>query len=217
MQKSFTHLVTHLSLWICVVATATSCSSNAGTSGGGAYDYSDSINFLDDLTSNQSPGEDLRSFTFVDVDGKSSTPEELAPGKRIVLVVTRGNTDPICPYCTTQTSRLIANYDQFKSRGAEVMVVYPIEHQDDAQRLDAFLERSRGMLADPAREVPFPILLDVELKAVDKLGIRQDLSKPATYILDADGSVRFAYVGARLNDRPSIAAMIKELDAAAKN
>ena len=54
-------------------------------------------------------------------------------------------------------------------------------------------------------------MLDVELKAVDHLGIRKDLSKPATYILDKQGQTRFAYVGATLADRPSVQSMLEQL------
>lgn len=58
----------------------------------------------------------------------------------------------------------------------------------------------------------FPVVLDVELKAVDRLGIRKDLSKPATYIIDRDGRVRFAYVGANIADRPGVDAIVAQLD-----
>ena len=52
----------------------------------------------------------------------------------------------------------------------------------------------------------------IDLTAVDALGIRADLSKPATYILDKQGEVRFAYVGRDLADRPSVKALLDQLD-----
>ena len=55
-------------------------------------------------------------------------------------------------------------------------------------------------------------MLDVQLKVVDQLGIRKDLSKPATYILDKEGQTRFAYVGESLADRPSVKALLEQLD-----
>jgi peroxiredoxin len=64
----------------------------------------------------------------------------------------------------------------------------------------------------PPEVIPFPVLLDVELRAVDRLGLRHDLSRPATYILDKAGDVRFSYVGKDLSDRPSVKALLKELD-----
>ncbi|MBX3437154.1 MAG: peroxiredoxin family protein [Planctomycetaceae bacterium] len=179
----------------------------------GGYYGAGPITFADDVATNVSVGDEITRLTFTDIDGKETALSDYIGKKAVVLVITRGNTNPICPYCTTQTSRLIANYPKFADRNAEVLVVYPIEHSGDQSRLTAFIDASRKLLENPNQPVPFPILLDVELKAVDRLGIRKDLSKPATYIIDPEGHVRFAYVGADINDRPSIDAMLKQLDA----
>ncbi len=184
--------------------------------GYGSYYGAGKITFVDDVATNVAVGDEISSLTFTDINGNETALSDYIGKKSVVLVITRGNTNPICPFCTTQTSRLISNYSKFVTRNAEVMVVYPIEHRGDKDRLEAFLDASRKLLDDPSQAVPFPILLDVELKAVDQLGIRKDLSKPATYILNPKGKVRFAYVGARLDDRPSIDAILKQLDADAE-
>ena len=64
--------------------------------------------------------------------------------------------------------------------------------------------------------IPFPVLLDENFTAVDKLGIRGDLAKPSSYIIDKQGQVRFAYVGATNADRPSVQSLLKQLDAITK-
>jgi peroxiredoxin len=211
-----------LSLWGCgsaaLEAPGTSAPAESASGGSsGYYDYYGSygtaeITFLDDVQSNVTAGDEVGGLSFVDVDGKTTRLRDFVGSKSVVLVITRGNTNPICPYCTTQTSRLIANYAKFSERNAEVIVVYPIERPQDETRLADFLRATRDKLDDPEQPVPFPILLDVELVAVDRLGIRKDLSKPATYILDPRGKIRFAYVGADLADRPSVAAMLEQLD-----
>jgi len=170
------------------------------------------ITFLDGASSNATLDAGLTSLSFVNPAGEESLIRDLAPGKILVVVVTRGNTIPICPYCSTQTAQLIKNYDSFTERGAEVALIYPIETGDDSKRLDGFLTNVKTMLDDAATPVPFPVLLDVELRGVDKLGIRKDLSKPATYIIDAEGVVRYAYVGEHLADRPSVKTLLAELD-----
>jgi peroxiredoxin len=187
-------------------------SANSGDDTGGYGDYygTDEITFLEEATSNAALDAGLTEISFIDSTGGERRIGDLAPGKTLVVVVTRGNTVPICPYCSTQTAQLISNYEAFKGLGAEVAVVYPIETGDDSARLTNFLDDVKTRLDDASNPVPFPVLLDVELKGVDQLGIRKDLSKPATYIVDAEGVVRYAYVGEHLADRPSIPALLAE-------
>lgn len=210
------------SIWmILLVAVAVGCGdtppadpyANSGGGGDSGYEYlygDDEITFLDDASSNSSLDAGLTGISFIESTGEERKIGDLAPGKTVVVVVTRGNTIPICPYCSTQTAQLINNYEAFKKLGAEVALVYPIETGADSARLTSFLDNVKTRLDDASNPVPFPVLLDVELKGVDQLGIRKDLSKPAAYVVDAEGVVRYAYVGEHLADRPSIAALLAE-------
>lgn len=156
--------------------------------------------------------KELQAIDFIDTTTGQPANLKSFKGKPVVFVITRGNTSPICVYCSTQTSRLIHQYEEFKSRGAEVVVVYPIAKSEDRAKLDEFLAATRKKLDAPPEKIPFPLWLDVGLAAVDRLGIRQELSKPSTYIFDAEGRLRYAYVGGDLTDRPSIKAMLAKLD-----
>jgi peroxiredoxin len=129
-----------------------------------------------------------------------------------VLVFTRGYNGSICPYCSSYTSGLISNYRAIAARDADVLVVYPIAKPEQSQRLTEFLQATFERSESGVNQTPFPVVLDIGLKAVDALGIRKDLAKPATYILDKQGQVRFAYVGNSLSDRPSIKVILKQLD-----
>lgn len=170
------------------------------------------IVFLDDCPSNAELDEGLTDLVFVDKLGREHRVADFAKGRHIVLIMTRGNTTPICPFCSTQTANYIRQYADFEKRGAEVLLAYPVELDRHKAKLRPFLDDVRTRLEDPQRKVPFPVLFDVELQAVDKLGIRKDLSKPATYVVDRDGHVRYAYVGKDLADRPSVKAILDELD-----
>jgi len=170
------------------------------------------IHFKDDVTANAAPGDGLLDLSFVDQAGKAIKPRDLIGKKNLVLVFTRGYNGSICPYCSSYTSGLITNYPAISQRGSEVLVVYPITKPDHAQRLDEFLKATFIRSGDGVTTTPFPVVLDIGLKGVDALGIRKDLAKPATYILDKGGRVRFAYVGNSLSDRPSIKAILKQLD-----
>lgn len=169
------------------------------------------IQFKDDVAANDSLDNDLTTLTFTNKDGQQVALKDFLGKQHVILVITRGYGGSICPYCATQTSRLIANYSKLQAQNAEVLVVYPLEKPADTPRLDDFVARAVQSLPAAGKKVPFPLLLDVELKAVDALGIRKDLSKPATYIFDKEGQLRFAYVGSSLADRPSIKALLDQL------
>ncbi len=92
------------------------------------------------------------------------------------------------------------------------MLVYPVGAAADRGSVQDF---ERIVRRESKAETPFPLVLDVELRAVDQLGIRADLAKPSTYILDKQGRLRFAYVGATPADRPSVQSILEQLDALA--
>ena len=169
------------------------------------------IKFKDDVAANASLETDLTQLTFTNKEGQQVALKDYLGKQHVILVITRGYGGSICPYCATQTSRLIANYSKLQAQNAEVLVVYPLEKSADTPKLDDFVARAVKSLPAAGKKVPFPLLLDVELKAVDALGIRKDLSKPATYIFDKEGELRFAYVGSSLADRPSIKALLDQL------
>lgn len=181
----------------------------------GGYGYpAAEITFLDNAPANVSADEHVgfSDLTFTSPEGSQKKVRDHLGEHGAVVVVTRGATDPICPYCSTQTASYIRDYEQFRQRGVQVLLVYPLAARQQESRLEAFLANVRGRLAHPQQSVPFPVVFDVELTAVNQLGIRQDLSKPATFIVDAQGVVQYAYVGAHLADRPSTAAVLRELD-----
>lgn len=190
-----------------------------------AFDRSRPLAFVDVAESNvpiaeAAPGE--LSFTTA-----AGEPVDLAAyrGRRnVVLVFTRGDTarsipgayaGSICLYCTSQTSRLIANYARFVAADAEVVVVFPLGSPDRAaavRRFEAEVRRdARRQDGLTVERPPFPVVLDVGLAATDRLGLREDLAKPATYIIDKEGRTRFAYVGRSLADRPSVKSILDQL------
>lgn len=177
------------------------------------YYQTTQIKFLDTVTSQTAPKEPFATLPLTLQSGETATLNQLSGGKNLVVVFTRGFSGAVCPYCSEQTSGLVTQYKEFQKRNTEVVVIYPLNSVEDASRRGMFLERVNLLnQAPPDRELPFPLVVDFGLKAVDLLGIRKDLSKPATYILDSQGGVRFAYVGESLADRPSVKAILAQLD-----
>ena len=164
------------------------------------------VAFLDDVQTNTNKVPDPSEITFLDLDGNQVSLADYRDKKNVVLVFTRGYPGYLCPYCMTQTSRLITNYDRFEALDAEVLVVFPGNRQDVQELIHQSKSKAHS------EQVPFPILLDEEFRAVDAFGIRGNLAKPATYIFDKQGALVLAYVGETISDRPSIKALLEQLE-----
>jgi peroxiredoxin len=175
--------------------------------GSGSVGY-EQATFLDDAPSQTTPAEFPQSF--VDADGK---PVELQKfhGRKVVLVVLRGvpqtTNGAFCPSCLAQVGGLMANQSQFESRGVEVLVLFP----GPSDRVGEFVELARRETANEPLSA-FRLLLDRDLSTCRQLGIQADLAKPSTYVLDSNGRVCYAYVGETSTDRPSVKAVLAQLD-----
>ena len=166
------------------------------------------ITFQDEVETNVNPPADLHEFVFVNHDGEEVQLADYQGKKNVVLVFMRGFIDHVCIYCQAQTSRLVANYDTFSDLDTEILVVYPGEKS----RIENFVQAVSQEQAQEQQEIPFPVLLDTDLEAVKFFDITAELAKPSMYILDKQGKVRFAHVGKTISDRPSIKALVKQLE-----
>lgn len=71
---------------------------------------------------------------------------------------------------------------------------------------------------DRAR-LPFPLLSDADLTAIDAYGVRhhdepkgRQIARPAIFLLDRMGVVRYAYVGEHERDRPALGTILLGLE-----
>lgn len=82
-------------------------------------------------------------------------------------------------------------------------------------------EVTREAQAALATPYPFPVLPDPTLSVVDRYGlidpqetdaVGRRLSRPALFLLDRAGVVRYAHVGEHARDRPAVAAILLALE-----
>jgi peroxiredoxin len=170
----------------------------------------DGVQFADVTQSQPITIEDFSDLRFTDKDGKEVQLADVMTRKYLVLVVTRGWYGGVCFYCASQTSRWARRFDELDPYDAQLVVIFPTETDEDALKLDELSKRIKGGEI-PNEDIPYPILLDINLTGVDQLGIRAELAKPSTYIIDREGRVRFAYVGESIADRPTVDSVLKQL------
>lgn len=124
-------------------------------------------------------------------------------GRPVVLLFYRGHW---CQSCRRQLGQVASAYETIRTLKSELIAV-------SADPRDATRE------AAEARTWTFPLVSDPELTIIDHYGVRDDadqagrrIARPATFILDADGIVRFCHVGIDRQDRPAIGAVLLALE-----
>lgn len=151
-------------------------------------------------------GRPLPQARFVGPHGDVVDLRDFQGTRNIVLVFLRGFPGFVCPTCSAQTIALLKNAEEFEARDAQVVLVYP----GAAESVPAFLDSIRTYEKDAV--LPFPILLDVNLGAVQAFAIEGALAKPTSVVVDKEGLIQFAYVGEAPDDRPSVKTLLEALD-----
>lgn len=187
-------------LMICLVSSIVGCN--------GMPD--DGIQFMQVSESQPISIDDFSTLVFSDPEGKEVKLSEIMTQEYLVLVITRGWYGGVCFYCASQTSRWARRFEELEPYNAQLAVIFPTETAEEAVKIDELEKRIRNGKI-PNEDIPYPILLDINLSSVDQLGIRSDLAKPSTYIIDRQGRVRFAYVGESIADRPTVDSILKQL------
>ena len=167
--------------------------------------------------------EQLLELPLADELGSPVSLKDYVGKKHLVIVFTRGsmasvptrqrgpelpNFPKLCAYCSSQASGIAGRMADFEKQDAEVLLVFPIKQP--AETADAaMLHKSAG---DLPRSAPFTVLIDSNCAAVEKLKIQEHLARPASFIIDKAGHLRFAYVATTGSaDRPSGSELLRHV------
>ena len=150
-------------------------------------------------------GKPLERRRFLGPTGEIVNLDDWRGNKNVVLIFHRGFAGQVCIGCSVYTVSLVKAAKQFEDANTQVFIVYP----GDSRSVPAFLEAVKNV--DQGIEIPYPILLDVDLGAVKSLMIEGALAKPTAIIVGKDGEVRYAYTGDAIDDRPSVPALLTKL------
>jgi peroxiredoxin len=166
------------------------------------------MQFLHAVEANKPVDVPVDPAAFVDTRGSRVSLADFKGKRSLVLVFTRGFPGYLCPMCTSYTAQIAHRYPEIAAAGAEVLLVFP----GAPEKVQEFVQAAREVLEQEGPgALPFPVLLDVSLRNVDAFGIRGDLSKPATYVIDRAGTVRYAFVGEQPHERPDVATILAEV------
>ena len=86
---------------------------------------------------------------------------------------------------------MLRDYEAFKKRDAEILLVSPSE-----------LEKTKEFLAAAKLPVSFPVLIDAEREVVKLYHVMGERAIPSLFVIDKKGILRFKYIGQNSSDRP---------------
>ena len=144
------------------------------------------------------------AFELATADGKSMSLDQARADGPSFVVFYRGDW---CPICRKQLRGLDARRDELQARGADVIAI----SVDDPETNAALVDRL---------DLSFPVLSDAELATVRSFGVEDvpnDISKPAAFLVDADGTILFSKVGESATDRADLDQVLRILDARASS
>jgi len=154
-------------------------------------------------------GKALPVRQFPAADGTRLDLESLR-GKRVLFVVLRGFTSQVCVYCFAQTAELAPLAKRWRELDCEVVVMFP----GTRSRMQAFQQACASEFGDTAP--PWRMVYDPDLELAQALGLKGNLARPASFVLDREGIVRHAYVAESVEstgDRPSAAKLLEWVEA----
>ncbi|TVR13228.1 MAG: hypothetical protein EA401_07310 [Planctomycetota bacterium] len=149
-------------------------------------------------------GQSLPQRRFIQADG--SVLDLSRRDSTQLIVILRGFAGNICPYCGGQSKALLQHQEAIAERGADLTFVYP----GSSRSLPDFLRAVQRL--DEQALPPFTVALDVDLQLVQALEIGAELAKPTSLIVDAEGTIRYAYIGQDLMDRPTVPDILDALE-----
>ncbi|MDX1664802.1 MAG: peroxiredoxin family protein [Candidatus Promineifilaceae bacterium] len=139
-------------------------------------------------------------FTLVDLDGKRVSLSDFRERYHVVLVFNRGFS---CPFCRRHLAQLRRRYQDYRRRGAELLVIGP----EEREQFMRYWQRAR---------LPFVGLPDPEHVVADRYGQEVRLSRlgrlPALVVVDREGRVAYRHYGRSMRDIPPDDEIVALLD-----
>jgi peroxiredoxin len=153
-------------------------------------------------------GQIAPDFVARDLDDNDVSLRTLIGERKALLLFYRGGW---CPFCNQQLAAISGESQRFKDAGATIVAVSGEE-----------VEKGKALLKKLS--LPFILLSDTNFVGIDRYGVRDPnpheklramgvtrLSKPAAFVIDDMGVVRYKYVGKNASDRPKNEDLLKAI------
>ena len=155
-------------------------------------------NRIDSISSPLKVGDKMPSFTLPDANGKEISSDKLLIQGSLILSFYRGGW---CPYCNFELRALQKLLPEFEKSNATLVAISP-ENPD------------RSLSTQEKNELKFPVLSDSNNKVARSMGLAKEKDKlpiPASYVVDTNGNIRFAFVNSDYIQRAEPSDILKSV------
>lgn len=172
------------------------------------------------LSKSPKVGEKVEDFELKTADGGTVKLSEKVKDGPVILNFYRGSW---CHFCTLEFQELLATVPQFRSRGASVLAISP--QVNDTREIPESAAEVFVNLSDRGNEVArrfglvYPLGDEIR-KVYEALGIRLDslneddryeVPVPASYLIDREMTIRYAFASADLTERAEPEVLLREI------
>ncbi|MFQ5815073.1 MAG: peroxiredoxin family protein [Candidatus Hydrothermarchaeaceae archaeon] len=143
-------------------------------------------------------GDEAPDFTLMGTNGETLSLEDFKNKRNIVLMFYRADW---CPYCAEQLSVVQKFVKDFEEQDAELVPV----STDGIEKEESFAEEIC---------VNYPLYSDPDHKAIERYGVfdaEHNIARPAVFIIDKEGRIRYKHVSKDHTDRPMNTTIINAL------
>ena len=153
-------------------------------------------------------GEQAPDFLARTLMGEEVSLHSLLGGRKALLIFYRGGW---WPFCNQQLAAISKDHLRFKEAGATIIAVSSEEVQKGKELLQKLA-------------LPYLLLSDTRFEGIDRYGVRDPnpsehlkargvlfYSRPAAFIIDEKGIIRYGYVGKNPQDRPKNEELLRVL------
>jgi peroxiredoxin Q/BCP len=155
-------------------------------------------------------GDKATDFELATVSGEKVQLSKVASQGTVVLIVLRGYPGYQCPLCNKQVKQYLEKADQFKTAGAQVLLVYP----GASEKLS---ERAQEFIKDKTIPSNFQMLVDPDYRFTNAYHLRWDAdgetAYPSTFVIGKDLSITYAKVSQEHGGRSKPDEVLKTLTA----
>jgi peroxiredoxin Q/BCP len=168
-----------------------------------------SATFAAELPAPLQVGDQAPDFKLKTLGNKTVTLYETLKDGPTVVVVLRGYPGYQCPVCSKQVASLIEATQEFVSRQATVLLVYP----GPAKRLNS---RAREFLKETKLPDNFLLVTDPNYHFTDSYALRwqapNETAYPSTFVVDQQRKVIFSLVSKTHGGRAKTKSVVKSLE-----